>query len=476
MLSCKVITHHRVDYSTDGINGDILQSLIQLAGSKVRLLNIQAIYRFDIEKKSPCVVSILDQCPQLETLIDLEPLCDMVVNDKTSLTPSRIENLELERRQMVPSEIKLLLSKCACLRRIRLCSWSFIKMSPMLLLEQCPRLEIMIWSDASLASLSFYRPEWWRRRTYYAWDDTKLLAQPSSGLRHLVLDVIDGHACISNIMHLHHPTLTRLSISIYTNKVPSQEMTWFPMLLERLDIHVYQDAQQAIENILRPLVEHCHRLKSISIRTDFRDDDDDADPLVLPRWFFVALTSLRDLQHLVIQVDNDPNDMLQFLEAVPVALESLYYHGDLIMPCIDAISNITTLQSLALATSPEECVNMTPIIKKLQQLPRLESLALKHGKGFNKVGVFQCLAQFPCLRQLFIAIHDQFNVQGIRYLTHRQPALETMVLLDLTWNCKRELTFGHLEKALYDARGKIANVQGGRVCAHCDDHARRYDM
>ncbi|KAI7876167.1 hypothetical protein K492DRAFT_239903 [Lichtheimia hyalospora FSU 10163] len=471
-----------IRFDTDGMNAEIVRCLIQLAGYKVRSLNIQAIYQFVTKKKKPlCLVSILDQCPQLETLIDAEPVCKFVIKNHTSLIPSRLENLDLERLYFATTELMVLLLKCPCLRRIRLSSWHAMPITPTAMLEKCPRLEIMIWGHLRYGSPSFYRPEWWRiNRTFM--DEQALIPSKvtiTPGLQQLILDNTDGvdhYACVSPIIHQHYATLTRLSITLYMNSMQViPRMTVFPIHLERLDLLFHHATQEAIESLIRPLVEHCHHLKSISIRTDFRYAD--ANDVVLPRWFFCALRSLHDLQHLAIEVDNDPNDMVYYLETVAVnniPLESLYYHGDW-MTCMDAIAKTTTLRSLALSTHPQE-IDMVPIITHLQPLARLESLAFKHGNGFQSLQAFDCLGQLHGLKRLFIAIQDTFSVQGIRHFLHRDIALETMVLLDLTGDCSQELLSYGLEEALEDAREKIPNVQGGRICPECENYTRRYDM
>ncbi|KAJ8652754.1 hypothetical protein O0I10_011636 [Lichtheimia ornata] len=475
-----------IRYDTNGVNAEILQCLIQLAGSKVRTLNIQAIYQF-MSKKPLCVAWILDQCPQLETFIDSESVCEFVVKDKTSLIPCRLENLDLARQRFDSKEIMFLLTKCPCLRRLRLSCWFTISMSPIIMLEKCPRLESLEWCHLRYGSPSFYRPEWWRRRqvTYALDDEQQLSSTPSTGLRQLVMDNVydtDQYACINTIINRHHATLTRISITLYMDVMRSREsINPIPMNLERLDYHFHQGAQEEIESFIRPLVEHCHHLKSLSIRTDFRYAD--PNEVVLPRWFFVAMATLHALQHLAIEVDNDADDMVHFLEAAAdcsIPLASLYYHGDwMTLPCIDAIGKINTLRSLALSTHEKTLDTFdVSILTGLQQLPHLESLAFKHHENgfFQSPEAFDCLYQFPCLKQLFISIQDGFNVDGIRHLADRQPPLEEIVLLDLTGDCSEELESYGLEEALDYAREKIANVQGGRVCPECDHHTRKYDM
>lgn len=475
-----------IGYDTNGVNAEILQCLIQLAGSKVRTLNIQAIYQF-MSKKPLCVAWILDQCPQLETFIDSESVCEFVVKDKTSLIPCRLENLDLARQRFDSKEIMFLLTKCPCLRRLRLSCWFTISMSPIIMLEKCPRLESLEWCHLRYGSPSFYRPEWWRRRqvTYALDDEQQLSSTPSTGLRQLVMDNVydtDQYACINTIINRHHATLTRISITLYMDVMRSREsINPIPMNLERLDYHFHQGAQEEIESFIRPLVEHCHHLKSLSIRTDFRYAD--PNEVVLPRWFFVAMATLHALQHLAIEVDNDADDMVHFLEAAAdcsIPLASLYYHGDwMTLPCIDAIGKINTLRSLALSTHEKTLDTFdVSILTGLQQLPHLESLAFKHHENgfFQSPEAFDCLYQFPCLKQLFISIQDGFNVDGIRHLADRQPPLEEIVLLDLTGDCSEELESYGLEEALDYAREKIANVQGGRVCPECDHHTRKYDM
>ncbi|CDH59966.1 predicted protein [Lichtheimia corymbifera JMRC:FSU:9682] len=491
-----------LDYACFGLRRNALIRLLCHVGAQLERLEIKIEYESDTSWP-PCIHEILQHCPLLQHLTyNADFSNDIVIEDFKAADdePHQVrypllQTLELEREDFQTSELLPLLHACPQIRRLHLScalAWNVDLLS---VFDACPALQSLEIDVKKHDAQEINRPCWWKT----SWITPPLhdgnLA--SHGLSHLIVSNfrhLHQFYALNTIVNQHYQTLKHIEVTISHDFVfphagrKHEAICNAPPHLEKLDYHFgqHQYTDDDLEFFIRPHLEQCLRLTWVSIKADLGNHHPP-----LQRWAFEALAQLSDLRHLCIQIPNDPNDMVYFLDTInkrkKVVLSSLLYQGLWLSntKVIRAIVAIPSLRCLALSVpSIHEHVPRNEMLETLQLLqgaPCIQSLAFANVNGFGPHRVWKEIRAMPNLEQLYIVTYTVTSKKGIRHLARRQPPLKTLVIMELSDDCHHKESDNDLLQTLVYARTKIKIVHGEHDCGKCCQHhtsrkARMYGL
>lgn len=494
-----------IDYVCFGLHRNVLTRLLGHVGAQLERLEIKIEYESNTYWP-PCIHEILQHCPQLQHLTynadfsndimiqDFEAADDEPQHQQRAKYPL-LQTLQLEREDFQTSKLLPFLRACPHLRRLHLSSALVCNVDLLLVFDTCPALQSLE-IDVKHDTREMDKLYWWKAAwTHHPLHDGNVA---SHGLSHLIVtNLCRTHQlyALNTIVNQHYQTLKHIEVAISndldTHHTGSKHeaICNAPPHLEKLDYHFgrHQYMDDDLEFLIRPHLEQCLQLTWVSIKADTGNHHHP----ILPRWAFEALAQLSDLRHLCIQIPNDPNDMIYFLNTIKkrkrMVLTSLLYQGLWLsnIKVIRAIVAIPSLQCLALSVpSMHEHVPRNEMLETLQLLqgaPCLQSLAFTNVNGFGPHRVWKEIRDMPHLEQLYIVTYAVTSKKGIRHLANRQPPLKALVIMESSDDCYHRERDNDLLQTLEYARTKIKIVRGEHDCGKCcqprtNKEARMYGL
>ncbi|CDH48416.1 predicted protein [Lichtheimia corymbifera JMRC:FSU:9682] len=472
-------------YECWGLQLTALEGLLIHFGDRLQRLNVRVIYRSDCPDKPPCFCMFFRYCPQLKHLSYITLPIDMIMcahgSQQQIVYP--LESLELERHKFSMTKILPLLHQCPQLRRLCLSSHRKWDVDWLRILEICPELQSLeVILNIEARNRERDRLFWWGK--HFILRNSNIHHSSTPGLLNLIITNLSyAHQfyALNTVVNLHHQTIQHIEVAFHYEHTVNTGGNHDPILvappnLEKLDFHFYDFPYTAddLTCVIRPYLDQCSRLTWVSLKTHRSNY-----LTPLPRWAFVALAQLSDLRHLHIQMPNDPNNMVYFLDTIKsynnnTKLESLFYDGDWVsnMDVIRLIAELPSLRSLALSLLPASIDQYVPpkamidCLQLLQHAPRIQSLSFTNVNGFGSQDVFHNMGLIPHLQRLYIITYASTSKEGIRHIADREPPLKILVVGDMSDPGEHMRDFD-FEDALEYARTKIEIVEGEYDCGTC---------
>lgn len=394
-----------------------------------------------------------------------------------------LESLELERHEFPMTKILPLLHQCPQLRRLCLSTHRKWDIDFLRILNTCPKLQSLeVVCNIEARNRERDRLFWCGKHLIPCNNNNIHHSSTTSGLLNLILtNLHDANQlyALNTIVNLHHQTILHIEVAFHHEYTMNpggnhDSIHVAPPNLEKLDFHFcdFQYTSDDLACLIRPYLDQCSRLTWVSLKTHLSNY-----LTPLPRWAFVALAQLSHLRHLHIQMPNDTNDMVYFLDTIKshsnTRLESLFYDGDWVsnMDVIRLMAELPSLRSLALSL-PGSIDHVPPkamidCLQLLQHAPRIQSLSFTNVNGFGSQHVFRNMGLMPHLQQLYIVTYTSTSKEGIRHIADREPPLKRLVVLELSDSDANWQGGDDFEDALEYARTKIEIVEGQHDCGAC---------
>lgn len=390
---------------------------------------------------SEALVTILISCPHLTHLCYRDNWMRRSATTTAldeSVTFPKLRFLAIESPN---SDCTLVVSRSPHLRYLQYRNTAKVSISLASILEACPTLECIKYSNQDTPLLSTQDPLWWHDEQMKSDQVTGLhklqVAITQTPLLHDYWMAVDQHYKTLRCLHMR---LSRECVFNDTISFPTMASWRIPEQLQEVTYHytktgIPQEHSEFAKRFLLPILKGCHQLTHVSISLINQ-------PLPSDAWSL--LVDLQHLTHLCIKSQHDSNKeivtLLREISTRCIPLQEFAYQGNWfnyaratespLPPTIFGI--LTTIPTLRHITINAECegdidkIIMSRCFKHLKRLPNLASLSFECLWGFTSEQVFRSLRNLPKLHEVSFYNCGFLIEKGMLLLIDRQPKLNKL--------------------------------------------------